>query len=521
VGSYVYPAQGPSAIRPHAIQSIPGIGTGNFGYDTNGNLTSIPGVMTAAWTSYDMPKTITKNGSTSTFTYGPEHQRTNQIRSDGRTVIYAGAQEIENNSGQVTVKTYWPYGVGVEIDRPVAGAAPTNELNWMHVDRLGSPIAISDNIGNLRERLAYDAWGKRRTLNGAPINGTPTPNSIDGVTDNRGFTGHEMLDLLDLVHMNGRIYDPLLGKFLSADPLIQDPMNGQSYNRYSYVLNNPTNLTDPTGFASKQCVTSTGTNIPTCAGDDDVVMNFADGSKQLLRGNGKGETVEKVAARMNNSSGTENTNSKNQNPAGGNDGSSTKAEGARLSDQIPGPDGKPTPPQASYNPTALERAKDAVGDFLGEFIYRAQGIPGEAFVVGTVAGTFKKAAQAEKALSQEAKILGEALAKDPGLATFVQKLRAGGVEVISVNQNILGTNGNVLGEIDVVTKNALIQYKSNVSSARDVLTQVQEKTLPFVNRTVVTFIDSTTRAGQRTVDNAARHGILITNKIEQLIGAIK
>jgi RHS repeat-associated protein len=265
VGSYVYPAQGPSAVRPHAIQSIPGVGTGNFGYDTNGNLTSIPGVMTGTWTSYDMPQSITKNGTggtnASTFTYGPEHQRTKQVRSDGLTVVYAGAQEVETKGGAVTVKTYWPYGVGVEIDRPVAGAAPTNELNWMHVDRLGSPIAISDNIGSLRERLAYDAWGKRRTLNGAPLNGTATPNSIDGITDNRGFTGHEMLDLLDLVHMNGRIYDPLFGKFLSADPLIQDPMNGQSYNRYSYVLNNPTNLTDPTGFAAACGGTEIGSNI--------------------------------------------------------------------------------------------------------------------------------------------------------------------------------------------------------------------------------------------------------------------
>ena len=59
-----------------------------------------------------------------------------------------------------------------------------------------------------------------------------------------------MLDQLDLVHMNGRVYDPLVGRFLSADPLLQDPQNGQSYNRYSYVMNNPTNMTDPTGFAS-------------------------------------------------------------------------------------------------------------------------------------------------------------------------------------------------------------------------------------------------------------------------------
>jgi RHS repeat-associated protein len=58
------------------------------------------------------------------------------------------------------------------------------------------------------------------------------------------------LDKLDLVHMNGRIYDPLVARFMSADPIIQDPMHSQSYNRYTYVWNNPTNLTDPTGFVA-------------------------------------------------------------------------------------------------------------------------------------------------------------------------------------------------------------------------------------------------------------------------------
>ncbi|MCA3068459.1 MAG: hypothetical protein ING73_16280 [Rhodocyclaceae bacterium] len=145
-------------------------------------------------------------------------------------------------------------GIGVEIDRPATGSpavTPPTQLNWLHKDRLGSPIAISGETGALRERLAYDAWGKRRTTNGAATGtpATPTPDTIDGVVDNRGFTGHEMLDQLDLVHMNGRIYDPLIGRFLSADPILQDPMNGQSYNRYSYVMNNPTNFTDPTGFS--------------------------------------------------------------------------------------------------------------------------------------------------------------------------------------------------------------------------------------------------------------------------------
>ena len=64
----------------------------------------------------------------------------------------------------------------------------------------------------------------------------------------RGFTGHEMLDAVGIIHMNGRIYDPRLGRFMQADPVIQFPDYSQSRNRYSYVLNNPLAYTDPTGY---------------------------------------------------------------------------------------------------------------------------------------------------------------------------------------------------------------------------------------------------------------------------------
>jgi len=230
-----------------------------------------------------MPQSLTKAGATtSSFVYGPEHQRTRQSRTDVggpnngiTTTIYAGPQEVETkvvgSTITTTIKTYWPYGVGLEIDRARTPSNTTSELNWTHGDRLGSMVAYSAIDGSLREKLAYDAWGKRRTLTGAPItgsnggvissNGTPTPDTIDGQTDNKGFTGHEMLDALDLVHMNGRIYDPLTAKFLSADPILQDPMNGQSYNRYAYVMNNPTNFTDPTGFSRLESITVVGGRI--------------------------------------------------------------------------------------------------------------------------------------------------------------------------------------------------------------------------------------------------------------------
>ena len=60
---------------------------------------------------------------------------------------------------------------------------------------------------------------------------------------------HEHLEEFNLINMNGRVYDPLLARFLNADPLLQDNTDGQNYNRYSYVLNNPTKYTDPSGYA--------------------------------------------------------------------------------------------------------------------------------------------------------------------------------------------------------------------------------------------------------------------------------
>jgi uncharacterized protein RhaS with RHS repeats len=53
-----------------------------------------------------------------------------------------------------------------------------------------------------------------------------------------------------LIHMNGRIYDPVIGRFLQADPIISEPYNSQNFNRYSYVLNNPLMYTDPSGYST-------------------------------------------------------------------------------------------------------------------------------------------------------------------------------------------------------------------------------------------------------------------------------
>jgi RHS repeat-associated protein len=74
--------------------------------------------------------------------------------------------------------------------------------------------------------------------------------ALVGQTTDRGYTEHEHLYEMGIIHMNGRVYDPLVGRMMSADPFIQAPGSLQSYNRYSYVMNNPLNLTDPSGYRS-------------------------------------------------------------------------------------------------------------------------------------------------------------------------------------------------------------------------------------------------------------------------------
>jgi RHS repeat-associated protein len=97
------------------------------------------------------------------------------------------------------------------------------------------------------ERMAYEPFGKRRFTNGQ----YDQAGTIDAQSTNRGFTGHEHLDSLDFIHMNARVYDPDIGRFLSPDPTIPYTNNPQSFNRYSYGMNNPLNTVDPTGFTNE------------------------------------------------------------------------------------------------------------------------------------------------------------------------------------------------------------------------------------------------------------------------------
>ena len=278
VGNYAYNAQG--GVRPHALKTVTTAqGTTSYGYDDNGNLVSADGgkYTSVSYTSFNLPDSgqglqgpagkyawqydenharilethVTAEGTRQTWYLHPDNQGglgfESEIAPNGaisnRHYISAGGQTIA-----VLVST------GALPANP-ATTAPTVfvKLEYWHKDHLGSLVSTSDHTGALTARYAYDPFGKRRYLNGSYDEfGTVVADwsaTVNYGTD-RGFTGHEHLDDLGIVHMNGRLFDPRLGVFLQADPMLQDPYNLQNYNRYAYCYNNPLGCVDPSGYFS-------------------------------------------------------------------------------------------------------------------------------------------------------------------------------------------------------------------------------------------------------------------------------
>ncbi len=161
------------------------------------------------------------------------------------TTLYLDNVERVTTGGNVT----WRRTIAGVAVMALTGSTPglVNNIHSLLHDHIGSVVAVADTTsGALIERGDYSAFGGMRT---ASNNGISLGLAALSTTT-RGFTGHEQLGNLDLIHMNGRIYDPALGRFLQADPMVAEPGNPQNWNPYSYVFNNPLANTDPTGMFS-------------------------------------------------------------------------------------------------------------------------------------------------------------------------------------------------------------------------------------------------------------------------------
>ena len=232
VGGYSYY---PGTHRVHLA------GGWSLTYDANGNVITLGGTgsKTLTYLPFNLPSSIQAGTNTLAYLYDGAHARIKESVSTPQgnsQTWYLGAYEEHTRPDGVVEQRHYlatPEGVVGVLTRRSNGA---NGVAYWHKDHLGSVVAITDAAGALQQRFAFTAWGTRSPAG-------------DAATEPRGYTGHEHLAEVGLIHMNGRLYFDALGRFLQADPIVQAPYAPQNYNRYSYVLNNPLSLTDPTGYS--------------------------------------------------------------------------------------------------------------------------------------------------------------------------------------------------------------------------------------------------------------------------------
>gem|GEM_PF-3027276 len=252
IGSYRYGQQesGCSALPgPHAVSWTQS--KGNLCYDGRGNMIS-GGGKTLTYTSFDKPKVMIQGGSRIEVAYGPDLSRYKRTdKKDGKvatTTWYMGHEferELSAN-GKLTERLYLGDFGFVERIKKAGQSDVYEQTRYLLKDHIGSIIGIAEGNGYvLLSQFTYDPWGKRSQV----YHDFENKDLLDFTQIGRlGFTGHEMLDPVGLIHMNGRVYDPELARFVTPDPVVSDPYDTQAFNRYSYVHNRPTSFTDPTGY---------------------------------------------------------------------------------------------------------------------------------------------------------------------------------------------------------------------------------------------------------------------------------
>lgn len=270
----------------HRLTGVTGPDPGSISYDPRGNILSRSGNVSAGgsatieWYGDGLPKKVTgPSGFSSEFFYGPEGQRWKQTASYGgtseETLYIGGLLEKVTRGGVITWKHYIAGGSGIAALHLRSGS--TSSLYYLTSDHLGSVDSLT--TGGTTTHLSYGAFGQRR--NSATLTGNPTSGEWTAITNatRHGYTLHEMLDNLNLIHMNGRVYDQLAGQFISADPFIDGPGSTQGWNRYAYVHNSPLTSVDPTGFCDAN-------SNPTACGKQDggwFFFNFAAGGHGLAQ----------------------------------------------------------------------------------------------------------------------------------------------------------------------------------------------------------------------------------------------
>ena len=206
-------------------------------------------VQSVSYTCYSRPSIMTEGGRCAAYTYNGEGERVKMNVSDGAASVlsryYIGNQyELDVTPTETTERLYLggdAYSAPAVYIKEESGAWTFYNIGR---DYLGNITHIATADGTLVEENSYDPWGRLRNPETKEIYSLGTePELMLG----RGYTGHEHLTWFGLINMNARLYDPVLGRFLSPDPFVQMPDFTQNFNRYSYCLNNPFVYVDENG----------------------------------------------------------------------------------------------------------------------------------------------------------------------------------------------------------------------------------------------------------------------------------
>jgi RHS repeat-associated protein len=199
---------------------------------------------TVAYKAFNLPSRIATGSAQNTiFFYDANHQRAIKLEPNGDNTFYVGGlYERRLRNGQVFEVFYVP-GVGRLVAQVLRSPGVPDRTLYFHDDALHSIQTVTDDGGNVLERLWYEPFG----LSVDPSNlANHIPPPLNDV--NVGFTGQYEDTHLGLINMKGRLYDATSSRFITPDSFVQDPLRSESLNRYSYAWNNPLRWIDPSGF---------------------------------------------------------------------------------------------------------------------------------------------------------------------------------------------------------------------------------------------------------------------------------
>lgn len=230
VGTYNY-----GTTKPQAVTSI----------DSDSRLAIQPPLCDVTYNLRNRPDTLYQNGYHVFLDYDASGMRRHTVVTNGQTLVREKTRISELYEEDATPTSArrldYIYAEGQIVAVRVDNGS-TQGLYYVLTDHLGSWEKVLDENKTIAQQTHFDPWGNRMSYTA-----WNTPQTQTSFTFDRGFTGHEHYDFMHLINANARLYDPVIGRFFSPDSFVQVPDFTQSYNRYSYCLNNPVMYSDPDG----------------------------------------------------------------------------------------------------------------------------------------------------------------------------------------------------------------------------------------------------------------------------------